>query len=188
MPPRPVPPASIDDLPHSEFGQWNLSLGHCSEQTFENDHQDKFTSTPQCSNLLSARIDNRKSMQSQMTSRFRPRTKISNYQALFMSVPPLFIGILAAFLFLRRRARVGKLTGLYGFLSWILFLFSAFFGEIVSHIIFPFLYVGIGDSPAQMGGLFMVMFLSPLLNLMIWFYFRYKSRHLKSALSDLGKK
>jgi len=180
MPPRPVPPASIDDLPQSELGQWNLTLGHCSEQTFETEHQDKFTKTPECTTLLSGRQSNRKNMQSQSTSRFRPRHKISNSQALTMAVPPLLMGMIASFLFLRRRSRVAYVTFAYGFLSWLLFFFSAFVGEIASHILFPRLYAGIGDNPSQMGGFFMVMFLSPFLNLMIWSYVRYKSRHLKT--------
>ncbi|MGZ5279146.1 MAG: hypothetical protein ACXWC9_04345 [Pseudobdellovibrionaceae bacterium] len=181
MPQRPLPPAAIDDLPQSEFGQWNVSLGHCAEQSFETSHQDKFTATPECSSLLSERQANRKNAQAQMTSRFRARNKMTNAQVLMMTLPPLLIGMLASFLYLSRRSRVAYVTSLYGLLSWLIFLFSAFLAEIVTHRLFPALYSGLGDNPSQMAGFFIVMFLSPFLNLLMWSYVRSKSRHLKRA-------
>lgn len=87
-------------------------------------------------------------------------------------VLPLLLGVLASVLFLRWRSKVSRVSLAHGLVSWLLFVVSAFVGELASHAVFPQFYEGIGDNPGQVMALVMVLFFSPIINLIAWSYFR----------------
>lgn len=175
LPPRPPPPASIEQLPRSEFGEWNLALGHCSEIEFHKANLDRFKEDESCSSLLTSRQLGHAAgpLARPMRSSTHRRGPSGGGVAMMIGVP-LLAGVLATFFYLQRLARVRRPSWLMGFLSWLLFLASSFGGELLSHRLFPQLYTGLGDNPSQVGGLMLAWFASIPLTAAFWIWHRRK--------------
>lgn len=166
----------------SEVGKWNILLGHCAEEKFEVFHQNAFQETAECKDLLSKRknhrVTNKPKLTFAVTKRYTPRKKVpqSPWLILGMVATPLFYGLSGAFLFLHSRFRKKiPITFKHGFISWIIFLFAGFVGELTSHILFQSMYASIGDNPGQVVGYMLTMLLSVIINPILWFIFKKKS-------------
>lgn len=105
-------------------------------------------------------------------------------QFIGMLVLPLIFGIFSMISILRWRARKSFVSFDFGFLSWLIFVVTAFIGDIISHQLIPSLYRSIGDNPKQMAGWSTAVVLSLLLNPITWFYYRRKSRVHNIAKKD----
>jgi hypothetical protein len=173
MPSRPMPPPSIADLTTSEFGKWNVLLGHCSEEYFENAHTGTFKPDTQCGQLLADRQLHRIS-DARLLGKTHSHRGPGAFKILGMTMTPLFFGLLAMTAFLRWRSRKTRVSILAGLFSWFFFFTAAFVGELASHSFFPALYAEIGDNPGQVGGFLIALLGSFILNPLAWLYYRWR--------------
>lgn len=93
---------------------------------------------------------------------------------LYVVGVPVLFGVVPTYFLLKRLALKQKVTFLSGFLGWILFILSSFVGEIVAHALFPRAYAGIGDNPAQIGGLMAAILFSFLFCPLLWASFKWR--------------
>ena len=84
----------------------------------------------------------------------------------------LFSGVGVSIFYLKKKSETRQLNGLDGFISWFLFIITAF---IINGIGMLFL-AGIGDNPSAAAGGTVSIVLSVFLNPVIWFYIRAKSK------------
>jgi hypothetical protein len=86
-----------------------------------------------------------------------------NWESVLVVGIPFIFGFLSAWKFMEVRFKKGDLNFLYGLVGYCLMCVGALIGEILAHGAFPFLYKGIGDNPAQIGGLLSALFLGTML-------------------------
>jgi len=102
-----------------------------------------------------------------------------NFITAYMVSVPFICGIIPVFYFLRWICKKQKLNFLYGLLSLLIFLIMAMIGEFLGRFLFRDAYYGIGDNPAQIGGLLTAILFSWIIIPFIYFRFKWSMKKNK---------